>query len=149
VSDPTGLAVEVLRAEPPLVALPRGHPLAKHRRLRLEHLHGHRAVAVERSQHPALHDLAAAHVAEHGVRLDVVQEVSGKQAVLALVSAGVGLAIVPEGVRALPVRGITYRPLVTPGLELQVGVVWRADRRSAPLLALVAALRRAAGATTG
>jgi DNA-binding transcriptional LysR family regulator len=139
-----GLVVETVRREAALVALPRGHRLGQRRRLHLRDLHGERAVGVERSQHPALYDAAGAALAGHGVRLDVVQEVSGKQAVLALVAAGVGLAVVPEGARALPVRRVTYRPLVAPGFDLEVALVWRADRRADTLHALVAALRRAA-----
>jgi DNA-binding transcriptional LysR family regulator len=78
----------------------------------------------------------------------VVQEVSGKQAVLALVAAGVGVAVVPEGVRALPVRNVSYRPLSTPGFDLEVAVIWRADRRSPAVRSVVAALHRAAEASS-
>jgi len=144
-----GLVVETVRTEAVVVALPRGHRLGQRRRLRLGDLHGERAVGVERSQHPALYDAAEASLAGEGVRLDVVQEVSGKQAVLALVAAGVGLAIVPEGARALPIRRVTYRPLLAPGFSLEVALVWRADRRADALHALVAAVHDAARSMRG
>jgi DNA-binding transcriptional LysR family regulator len=55
-----------------------------------------------------------------------VQHISQVHAILALVSAGMGLAMVPEAARNLLVRGVVLRELVpTPGTAAELHMVWR------------------------
>ncbi|HEV7264446.1 MAG TPA: LysR family substrate-binding domain-containing protein [Falsiroseomonas sp.] len=69
--------------------------------------------------------------AEAGFVPRIVQEVSPMHALIGLVGAGVGVAIVPASVRKLRFDGVAYRPLDA-AARSQVWAVWRPDRLPAP-----------------
>ncbi|WP_374620658.1 LysR family transcriptional regulator [Pandoraea sp.] len=77
-------------------------------------LRAHPFVAFPRAVYPAYYDRLIAACAERGLTLDIRQEVSTEAAILSLVSAGVGLAIVNDANRDRPparVRFVAVRDL--------------------------------------
>ena len=69
-----------------------------------------------------------------------------------LVAGGLGVAVVPEPVKALALDGIIYRPLVRPATSVELVVAHRADRHEPHLsrtLAVVRDLVTATGRATG
>ena len=56
---------------------------------------------------------------------------------LLLVSAGLGISLVPESFQRIKVQGVVYRPLATPSPTIDLIAAWRRDNTSALLARLV------------
>jgi DNA-binding transcriptional LysR family regulator len=102
-----------------VVALPPAHPLASRRVLRASELTGERLVA-------RCHCENAARFAGTGKRFHVVAIAATEEWALALVAAGVGIAILPEGVAA-GADGLVIRPLHDRQARRQVGLAYGAN----------------------
>jgi DNA-binding transcriptional LysR family regulator len=89
-----GLKRVELLEDPMFLALPREHPLASRRTLRLEDLHGQAWVQTSRSSPCARHVVRCCHAA--GFEPNVSFESDDYQTVQGLVAAGVGVALIPE-----------------------------------------------------
>ncbi|KAA2238133.1 LysR family transcriptional regulator [Salinarimonas soli] len=74
---------------------------------------------------PAFHDLVTGFYAAHGGHARVVQEAIQMQTIISLVSAGIGIALVPESLRNLARTGVRYVDLVDAAPRLETGLVWR------------------------
>ncbi|MES2185400.1 MAG: LysR family transcriptional regulator [Pseudomonadota bacterium] len=129
--------------EPMVLALPAHHPLAAAPRLAWEAVLAEPLVVFPRRIVPSLHDalFALYHAAN---RLPIVaQEAIQMQTIVNLVSAGIGLAWVPQSVTGFRREGVVYR---TPGPagrprrgdpavpECETSLVWPAESRN-PVLA--------------
>lgn len=68
------------------------------------------------------------------------------QTIVSLVSAGMGVALVPQSVRHLRRTGVVYRPLREPGPVVETGLVWRAAEVSPVLSRLIEIVRAQAAA---
>lgn len=74
------------------------------------------------------HDLVATIFSRSGVSPDYVQYVTQIHSILALVSAGLGVAIVPAAAQNLHFEGVTFRPIqTTPEKPVELYLVWRKD----------------------
>ena len=76
---------------------------------------------------PAFHDLVTGYFTAHGGTARVVQEAIQMQTIIALVSAGMGLALVPASLRHLARTGVHYVTLAGEAPTLESGLVWRTD----------------------
>lgn len=113
------------------VVLPVRHPLAKHRSFELRDLRNEDFVFCTRDSRPEFYDEFFRQCANAGFRPRIVKEVGGyPTTMLGLVSVGVGVAVLPQFKEAERIRGITWRPLVKPKVEVQFALVWRKDRVS-------------------
>ena len=125
-------------AEEPLVlALPAAHPLAKADPLRLDAVLAEPLVIFPRRILPSLHDAIFGLYHAAGRTPLVVQEAIQMQTIVNLVSAGLGLAWVPESVRQFQRQGIVYRSLGAPGRKLapdcETSLAWRGGSANATL----------------
>jgi DNA-binding transcriptional LysR family regulator len=98
-----------LLADPMFLALPRKHPLARKRSLRLEDLHGESWVQTSRESPCARHVVRSCHAA--GFEPNVSFESDDYQTVQGLVAAGVGVALIPELALSVPRSEIVVRAL--------------------------------------
>jgi DNA-binding transcriptional LysR family regulator len=94
-----------------IAALPRSHALAARKRLRLSDLRNEPFVAVRPDVEPAWAHACSEALRRARLRLDVVQETDSKVALLGLVAAGVGTAIVSASMRRLARQGVVYRDI--------------------------------------
>jgi len=119
--------------EPMMLALPAGHPLAITRYPTLDALNGEPFITFS----PAaryLHDTLNALMSKHGVSPRIVQSMTHSQAILSLVSAGIGLAIVPAGTQNACFDNVVFRPLdLRPQCIAELHAIWSADNHN-PLL---------------
>ena len=76
---------------------------------------------------PAFHDLVTAYFTTRRQRPRIVQEAIQMQTIISLVSAGLGVALVPASLRNLARAGVCYLDLDTPAPVLETGLVWRRD----------------------
>lgn len=148
------LASAPLLEEPLRVALPAGHPLAGAGRIRAARLAGEPFVMFQRSPGLVLHDLVLAFCLRQGFAPRVAQEASQTHAVVGLVSAGIGVALVPASAQALRLRGVEFRPLAEKSPPVGTCLAWRRDDTSPVLRAFADTARRVArrrkpGAPTG
>ncbi|MET0981398.1 MAG: LysR substrate-binding domain-containing protein, partial [Telluria sp.] len=70
------------------------------------------------------------------------QEAIQMQTIVSLVSAGMGLALVPQSVSNLMRPGVEYRALRGPAPLVELGVCWRRDDASPVLHGFLELLRK-------
>jgi DNA-binding transcriptional LysR family regulator len=104
-----------------VVALPAGHPLTENANLTADQLAGQQLI--EYAVGDSGDDLAP-----HPVRLAPARyRADTTLSVLALVAAGVGVAVVPAGVDQAGVPDVVYRPLAEPGRSVEFHLLHRAE----------------------
>jgi DNA-binding transcriptional LysR family regulator len=86
---------------------------------------------------PALHDSILSCFGNAGLTPVVSQEAIQMQTIIALVSATMGMALVPESVSNLKRPGVTYYPLNQNQTGIEIGVAWRKDNPSPVLQAFL------------
>ena len=82
---------------------------------------------------PSFYDLVTGYYAASGGTAHVVQNAIQMQTIISLVSAGMGIALVPASLRHLARSGVAYLDLEGPAPELETGLIWRRDDRSPTL----------------
>ena len=139
---PPGLVCQRIARDPLVVAVPEQSALAGHTPLTLKDLLDQPLVIFPRRILPSLYDaiFAMYHASGHLPR--VAQEAIQMQTIVNLVSAGLGVAWVPDSVRQFQRPGVVYRELKTgkgqavPGCE--TSLVWAAGAASPALLRFLA-----------
>ncbi len=86
---------------------------------------------------PALHDTILACFRDAGLTPRISQEAIQMQTIIALVSANLGMALVPASMSNLKRDGVVYLPLKTSTATLEIGVAWRKDDNSPVLHAFL------------
>lgn len=137
---PAQLQRMAVASEPVVLALPAQHPLALgkrqhlHERLQLEKVLREPLVLFPRRILPSLHDALSAMYHAAGAPFVVAQEAIQMQTIVNLVSAGLGVAWVPESVRQFQRPGIVYTTIQSPNLPLplplpqcETSLVWQKD----------------------
>jgi len=104
-----GMTRRALLEDPMFLALPRDHPLARRRRLRLEDLSRQAWVQTSQDSACARHVVRSCHSA--GFEPNVAFESDDYQTVQGLVAAGVGVALIPRLALASPRDDIAVREL--------------------------------------
>lgn len=108
---PPGLERLAVADEPLVLALPARHSLALAERLALADVLAEPLVMFPRRIVPSLHDAILGLYHAAGRTPAVAQEAIQMQTIVNLVSAGLGLALVPQSVTQLQRPGVVYRPL--------------------------------------
>ena len=140
------LVFECVRKAHFLVALPPEHPLAKQRRLRLSALANEKFISIRRTA-PAYHSLFVSHCRSAGFMPEIArEEADGSLSLLGLVSAGFGVALVPETFQQILPVEVEFRPL-RPGIPtFDFHIASRRDNQSTVLHAFLEMLRENAHA---
>ncbi|MBE3637336.1 LysR family transcriptional regulator [Mangrovicoccus algicola] len=76
---------------------------------------------------PYFHDLVTGYYEDRGARPRVVQHAIQMQTIISLVSAGMGIALVPGSLRSLARAGVRYLDLGEDPPHLETGLIWRRD----------------------
>jgi DNA-binding transcriptional LysR family regulator len=128
--------------EPLILAAPSGlSALEQAGPIRLEDLPALPLIIFPRPIAPALHDAILSCFAAAGVTPVIGQEAIQMQTIVGLVSAGMGLALVPQSVSNLMRPGVEYRSLATPTPLVETGLAWRRDNASPVLHGFLELLR--------
>lgn len=119
--------------EPMMLAIPRAHPLGSRRRPTLEALNGEPIIMFS-PQARYLHEKLAALMTDNNITPHIVQSMTHSQAILSLVSAGIGLAIVPAATRHACYDNVVFRPLdLRQECVAELHAIWSSENRN-PLL---------------
>ena len=84
-----------------------------------------------RQNAPAFHDLVTGYFAAHGGQARIVQEAIQMQTIISLVSAGMGIALVPASLRNLARTVSATGNLGGTAPLLETGIAWRSRRHHA------------------
>lgn len=127
------LRVHTVLEEHLVLAVPGRHPLAKQRKAALEAVAAEPFVLVSPQGSPFLHARILSMCEARGFSPRVVQSAAQLHTIMALVAAGMGVAIVPETARTL--NGSNVRLLQVEGAQslVEIALAWRADREG-PML---------------
>lgn len=96
-------------------------------------------VLFPRTVAPAFHDLVTGYFSARGRPARIVQEAIQMQTIISLVSAGLGIALVPASLRNLARTGVSYVEIEDPPL-LETGLAWRRDDAAPTLRGLLSLL---------
>lgn len=97
---------------------------------------------------PGFYDIIMDCYGAAGLTPRIGQEAIQMQTIVSLVSAGMGVALVPQSLRNLRRTGVVYRPLREAVPAIETGLVWRTAQVS-PVLAGFIDIVRAHAATAG
>jgi DNA-binding transcriptional LysR family regulator len=123
-----GLAVQTLEVEPLVLALPADHRLAAEPVVTMQDLRPEGFVLYS-SRHSAVNDAVLRNCEEAGFAPRREHEAPGTAVLLALVAAGLGVALVPSSVQALPLAGVVFRDVADAG-SVELALAWRHDESS-------------------
>jgi len=148
-ADQAGLIVRSLLEEPMVLALPRGHALARKKSaskaLPLTALAGETFVIYRRPSGPGLHDAIVSACNAAGFSPRIGQEAPRIGSTLNLVAAGLGISLVPESLQLMRMDGVAFRRLagaVQPKAPLYIAA--RRGEASAAVRKFLEFARRAA-----
>jgi DNA-binding transcriptional LysR family regulator len=132
-----GLQRLSLGVEPLVLALPDAPPWAGARPLRASELLAQPLVIFPRAATPSLFDAVLAFYHHHGSAPVIAQEATQMQTIVNLVSAGLGVALVPRSVTQLQRPGVVYRKLpnslAANAPQGETSLLWPADAAPAVL----------------
>lgn len=124
----SGLAHERIYQDKGVVALPKNHPLAHQGTISLRELAGKSFVMYARGLHRELFDDLISLCRLAGFSPTIVQEAANEAALISLVAAGLGVALVSSSLRNLLTEEVVYCPLVEPLVRIEVALEWKEDR---------------------
>jgi DNA-binding transcriptional LysR family regulator len=132
------IATRVLERGRLVAAVPRDHPVAKHpkSRVQLAALRGYPWILFPPHEGQGLHDVIVGCCARAGFTPQVAQRAIQMETIIGLVSAGFGIALVPETLADERRRGVTYLAVTGRGTPVpyEPALAWRKQRLS-PVLA--------------
>ncbi|MEB0135814.1 LysR substrate-binding domain-containing protein [Actimicrobium sp. CCC2.4] len=139
----TELAYLRVLSEPLILAAPRGiKALAGSTAVSLKAVAGLPLIIFPRRIAPAFHDAILATFRAAGLTPHIGQEAIQMQTIVGLVSAGMGIALVPQSVSNLKRPGVEYKTLRGKTPLVDTGLAWRRDNHSPVLHAFLDLLRK-------
>lgn len=132
-----GIRSAVLVHEPLVVAVAADHRLAGRTSMPLKDLKGEAFVAFPRSRVSSLYDHIAALLHAVEVDFDISQEAVQFPTILGLVSAHLGVAVVPESMRAFTIPGLVYVDIEDANAISTVSLIYPAEASNTLLVAKV------------
>lgn len=127
------LALHQLISEELMVLLPRDHALAGRARVRMAELAQEHFISFR--QGARLRELLFSAGRDAQFEPRVTLESNEAQRIRALVSRGLGVAILPRSDAMVPGKDIVAAPIVDPVLRRDITLAWRAGRRQSPATA--------------
>ncbi len=116
--------------ETAVVAVSDRHPFASKKRVTIADLADQPLIVPERRSRPHSHDLTMKLFAEAGLEARIVQIADEKQTIVNLVSAELGVAIVPKWTSRMAARGVRYVRLAASDMNrLPLAAVWTRGTR--------------------
>ncbi|WP_068163132.1 LysR family transcriptional regulator [Rhodococcus phenolicus] len=121
------LTTLTVRRETLLAALPAQHRLAGAERIALHELGSEPFVMYPSAHGSRVRDATIALCAQAGITPRTVHEAPDPYSLLALVGAGLGVAVVVDSTTHVRVDGVVYRPIEDEVPALEIAMAWRAD----------------------
>lgn len=137
-----GLAFEPLRVDRMVAACPASHPLASRRRVSWAELASEPFISMSRDS--SVRRLVEEATAAAGRRHDPAYEVVYLTTAVAMVAAGLGIAVLPAtALSALALDGVRTLPVVGPVVKREIGILTLRGRTLSPAASFLAGMLRA------
>jgi DNA-binding transcriptional LysR family regulator len=120
-----GIAVETIRHEPVVVILASRHPATVQRQIDLADLRDEWFISFPDNPPSTMYTTMRTACETVGFTPRIRQVVADSAALVALVAADMGVAIVPASLRHLRINGSTFRPLRTPHITTGLALAYR------------------------
>ncbi len=131
------LSAQHVYSEPLFAVLHKSHPLARRKVIDMSLLAKERFIMVDRSGSLVVFDKIFSLCMEAGFSPTIVATASASSGVLALVEAGEGVAIIPEGSRFLASDEITFVPIAGGSAYVDLVIAWSTSRMNAVIRAFL------------
>jgi DNA-binding transcriptional LysR family regulator len=122
-----GVAVETIRQDPVVVLLASRHRATAHREIDLTELRDEWFIAFPADPPSTMYSIMQSACRNAGFTPRVRQVVADSSALVAMVAADMGVALVPASLRHLRINGATFRPLSSPRLTTGLALAYRED----------------------
>lgn len=129
-----GLNTTLLQNERLVLAVSTDHPLAPRSSVRLSELKDEKFIAFPRDRISRLFDHIAALLHAADVDFDLAQQAVQFPTILGLVAAHLGIAVVPESLRAFAIPGLAYLNLQDATAVSRVSLIFGEDMTDSPLI---------------
>jgi DNA-binding transcriptional LysR family regulator len=133
-----GLTAEILRREPFVVGLVRGHRLAHRRSMSLDDVRSEPIIWWPRALNPALFDRFFAVCAAQGYAPVIAQEATTLEEFLEFVAQGLGITLLPRSATMLKHAGVVFRELAVDHLSVDLVVAYLKGDQSEILTRFIA-----------
>ncbi len=108
-----------------VVALPSTHSLAQTAQIWVQDILSEPLIMFPRYLAPGLYDRIMSLFQQRNVQPQITQEAIQMQTIIALVSAGMGVAITASSLQNLQRSGVVYRPLLDEVPVIETSVIWQ------------------------
>ncbi|MCM2461187.1 LysR family transcriptional regulator [Pseudomonas sp. CG7] len=140
----TGYATECLVREPFVLAVPAGHPLASAETVSVQVLDGQPFLMYSHAAYPPFNELLTGMLRSARVAPQFVQWLGSSLTILALVNAGMGLALVPRCASSVVFKHVVFREIdLGEGVQSELHLVWREDNDNPAFTMLLEGMRGA------
>ena len=139
------IAVQTIYREKLVVALRESHRLATRRKVAMRDLAGEDFIVFPPQPGMMFYNMVHSLCERAGFVPRVTQTATPMQTVIGLVSAGIGLTVVPQSVRQLHAPGVVYVDLADRHAHADIALAWRKSDRS-DILRVFVGLAKAAAA---
>lgn len=129
-SVPDSLGSTPLPSDEFAVCLPLRHPLAHHAEIDLIELAQEEFVVVDREISPLNYEAMSGIFHRAGIHPKLVHRTRGWLTIMAMVSMGAGIALLPSSLARAEMGGIRFVPLRGPKTNTLAKLVWRRERNS-------------------
>lgn len=119
-----------------VVALPKGHHLAKHSIIKLKDLESMFFIGISEASYPGYRQWLTATCRNVGFTPKVLQDTDIERTLIHAVAAGLGVALLPDEVKKFPHQDVSFRPL-NPAVETESCIAWKKGNTSAALKAYI------------
>lgn len=141
---PEDVDIERWYEAPLTAAVPSGHPLAHRRSLKISDLRGEALITYPRNAGIGLYWPVIQLCAKAGFRPNVVREALEPAVMIGLVSAGIGIALVPWDTRCIQLEGVAYVKMNEPEAVSTLWLAHREGETDTHIRTMLIALRREA-----
>jgi DNA-binding transcriptional LysR family regulator len=139
-----GYETECLVREPFVLAVPRSHPLASASSVGVLDLDAQPFLMYSHSAYPPFNELLTGTLRSAQVTPEYVQWLGSSLTILALVNAGMGLALVPRCAANVVFKDVVFRDIdLGEGVQSELHLVWRSDNDNPACMMLLEAIRAA------
>lgn len=122
--DDRRIVTREILSESFLVAMPEDHPAAQFATLSPEQLAEHGVFILARRFAPGFYDEFMLAFKRRGLTLQVARELGEFTTMVALISAGLGIGVVPERAMAAVPANVVTRELIFPEFQSRIGLAW-------------------------
>jgi len=142
-----GYENECLVREPFVLAIPRQHPLVAVGQVGVRDLDGAPFLMYSHAAYPPFNELLTGMFRSAGVAPEYVQWLGSSLTILALVNAGMGLALVPRCATNVVFKDVCFREIdLGEGIQSELHLTWRSNNDNPACLMLLEAIRAAVAA---